>query len=129
MLSDSLYRFFHDCVQSVFGAGHFVFAEKAELFDKLVHHTCSLVDHRLDVQLPHSNSRTRLRRVRSECGPNLREVPSSPMLRRRCDSQSISEETEVASQSAGSACRSSFAASPHQQLLPRPIFGISDDDF
>jgi len=50
------------------------------------------------------------------------------MLRRRSGSHSISEEAEVQSQSVCSAS-SQFVSSPHEQLPPRPIFAICDEDF
>jgi pimeloyl-ACP methyl ester carboxylesterase len=76
------------------GAGHFVFADKAGLFNKLLQHTCTLVDHRLDVVPTRSALRNRLRRVRSESSPNLQRVMTFNR-RRRCDSQRITEEQET----------------------------------
>jgi hypothetical protein len=121
------------CLQTILGAGHFVFADKAELINRLVQHTCSLVDHRLDVVLPRTKSTGRLRRVRSECGPNL--VKMSGMQRRRCDSQCISEEPESympsAAVAAAAAVRESSPEPQPSELEepPRPVFVVSDDDY
>lgn len=67
-----------------------MFADQAELFNRLVQRVCLLVDHHLDVP-PHRSSLTssRLRRVRSEVG---RGHSMLSVHFRRCDSQHIAEE-------------------------------------
>lgn len=67
-----------------------MFADQAELLNRLVQRVCLLVDHHLDVP-PHSSGLTssRLRRVCSEVG-HSRGLSSVHF--RRCDSQHIAEE-------------------------------------
>jgi len=66
-----------------------VFADKAELFSRLVQHACALVDHQLDLPA-RSPARSRLRRVRSDVGHTLHSMSQTRC--RRCDSQHIAEE-------------------------------------
>jgi len=67
-----------------------VFADKADLFNRLVQRVCAMVDHQLDTPPHNSGSRSSLRRVRTDASLSLHNV--SLMHRRRCDSQHITEE-------------------------------------
>jgi pimeloyl-ACP methyl ester carboxylesterase len=108
----------------VSGAGHFVFADKSDLFNKLLQHTCSLVDHRLDI-IPAPSMRNRLRRVRSESSPNLQKL--SALRRRRCDSQRISEEQEDGSVLMASESVVDIGGQ-HEAGSQRPVFVVSYDE-
>jgi len=90
-----------------------VFADKAELFNRLVQRMCALVYHQLD--LPHtSGSHSRLRRVRSEVGQSH---GMSPMRNRRCDSQLIAEEEASLFMELGSTSDEC-----------RPVFVVADEE-
>ena len=96
-----------------------MFADKAELFNRLVQRMCTLVDHQLDLP-PRSTTQARLRRVSSDVGQTLHSLPLLSMRGRRCDSQHVIEEED----------------SLHLELgghLPlneecRPVFVVADEE-
>jgi len=96
-----------------------VFADKAELFNRLVQRTCTLVDHHLDLP-PRSGTQTRLRRVCSDVGQNLHSRPLSSMRDRRCDSQHVIEEESSLCMELGS----------HVPVNDddRPVFVVAEED-
>jgi len=105
-------------VQVVGGAGHFVFADKAELFNHLVQHVCTLVDHQLD--LPHRRpAHSRLRRVSSDVGHSLPIVSQTRL--RRCDSQHIAEEEPPVLVELGTGVPTNSETSP-------PVFVVADEE-
>jgi len=99
------------------GAGHFVFADRADLFNRLVQHVCTLVDHRLDTPSLHG----RLRRVRSDVGHILRS-PSQTRVR-RCDSQHIVEEDMKAL-----AYMELASAAVSETDEHRPVFVVAEEE-
>jgi len=99
-----------------------VFAEKPEVFNRLVQRVCTLVDHQLDVPPSRSSSssiRGRLRRVRSDVGQIFRTMSSAEY--RRCDSQIITEEDNSLYTELGS----HVAATDD---VPRPVFVVDEKD-
>lgn len=96
-----------------------MFADKAELFNRLVQRMCTLVDHQLDLP-PRRNTPTCLRRVCSDTGQHLRSLPLSSMRDRRCDSQHVIEEEDSLYSELES----------HVPLNDefRPVFVIADDE-
>jgi len=95
-----------------------VFADKAELFNRLVQRICTLVDHQLDLP-PHSSSRSRLRRVCSDVG-HLHSLPLSSMRGRRSDSQHVIVEENSLYLELGS------HVSPNDES--RPVFVVAEED-
>lgn len=94
-----------------------MFADKVELFNHLVQHVCTLVDHQLDLP-PRCPARSRLRRVRSDVGHSLHSMSQTRF--RRCDSQHIAEEemslyTELES-----------AVTTNDER--RPVFVVADEE-
>jgi hypothetical protein len=102
-----------------------VFAEKSEEFNNIFRQLCSLIDHRLDVLLPRSKSRSQMRRVRSECGPS--SIMQTPSIGRRRRSQYICSEISEAPPAVASSSLMS-ATIDSDDDSERPVFAVSYED-
>ena len=97
-----------------------MFADKAELFNRLVQHVCTLVDHRLDCAPRRCPSRSRLRRASSDVGHTLLHSTSHARVR-RCDSQHITEEEPAPSYT-------ELASPLTNDDESRPVFVVAEEE-